>query len=149
MRRREISAFGKITNEGRLSMFMGEVNEFFKQWKGQKVVATFTVIGGSPSEALKGYYYHYIVPTMTAALWESGERMTEKDCEEWIRKQSPVTHRYDWINSRQWGDVIKEIDDLSSAEMTEHIEWLKQLAAEEYGVYIEEPRTILNEKFDN
>lgn len=145
MKQREINVFGKTNESGQLQL-QPELKAFLQNWPNCRIVAKFIVLADEPSEALKGYYYHCIVPTMKAAIWESGQRMNDKECEEWLRGVSPITHRFDWINSRQYGDVIKEIAELSSAELVEHIEYWKQIAAEEYGIYIEEPQTIINAK---
>lgn len=142
MKTREKSVFAKINDDGKL-MTPPDLREFLTMWKNTRVVVRFEILSEKPSEALKGYYFHYVVPTMKTALWESGERKNEKETELWLREMSPITHRFDWINSRQYGDVIKEIAELSSAELSEHIEHIRQMAAEEFSVYIEEPQTII------
>jgi len=143
MKQRQINVFGKTNESGQLQL-QPEAKAFLQSWPNARIVAKFSVLADEPSEALKGYYFHYIVPTMKAALWESGQRMNEKECEAWLRGVSPITHRFDWINSRQYGDAIKEIADLSSAELVEHIEFIRQTAAEEYSIYIEDPQTFSN-----
>lgn len=52
-----------INNNGGLAMYMGELNEFFKGWKGSRIIARFIVASPGSSEALKGYYFNYVVPT--------------------------------------------------------------------------------------
>lgn len=142
MKARKKSVFAKINDEGKL-MTPPDLREFLTMWKNNRVVVHFEILSEKPSEALKGYYFHCVVPTMQTALWESGERKNEKETDKWLREMSPITHRFDWINSRQYGDVIKEIAELSSAELSEHIEYIRQMAAEEFSVYIEEPQTII------
>lgn len=56
---------------------MGEVNEFLKLHKGERVMVRFFVAPKGSSEALKGYYFNYVVPTVRRALYETGERSTE------------------------------------------------------------------------
>lgn len=143
MKNRKINVFGKINNEGRL-MMQPELTEFIRAWANSRVVATFEILPDNPSEALTGYYYHYVVPTMKAALWESGDRTNEKECEQWLRNTSPITNNYEWKNDFGWARQVKEITDLSSAELVEHIEFIRQMAAEEYSIYIEDPQTISN-----
>lgn len=142
MKQREKSVFAKINNEGRL-MTPPDLREFLNQWKESRVVVRFEILSEKPSEALKGYYFHCVVPTMKTALWESGQRMNEKECEEWLRRYSPITFSVEYENGK-WNDIMKEIAELSNAELFEHIEYWKQIAAENYSVYIEEPQTILN-----
>lgn len=143
MKNRKINVFGKINNEGRL-MMQPELTEFIRAWANNRVVATFEILPDNPSEALTGYYYHYVVPTMKAALWQSGDRTNEKECEQWLRNTSPITNNYEWKNDVGWTRQVKEIAELSSAELVEHIEFIKQMAAEEYSIYIEDPQTFSN-----
>lgn len=139
MKTREKSVFAKINNEGRL-MTPPDLREFLTMWKNNRVVVRLEILPDTPSEALKGYYFHYVVPTMKTALWESGERKNEQQTENWLREMSPITHHCEWRGF--WDVKIKEIAELSNAELSEHIEHIRQMAAEEFAVYIEEPQTI-------
>lgn len=140
MKAREKSVFAKINDEGRL-MTPPDLREFLTMWKNNRVVVRFEILPDTPSEALKGYYFHYVVPTMKTALWESGERKNEQQTENWLREMSPITHHCEWRGF--WDVTIKEIAELSNAELSEHIEHIRQMAAEEFSVYIEEPQTII------
>jgi hypothetical protein len=121
-------------------MFMGDINEFFKQHPGSRVVAHFTVIGKPASEAIKGYYYKGVVPQMREALRVSGERKTEEQTEKFLREISPatITQVANEITGK-YESGLKEISDLSNTEMVEHLEYIKQIAAEEFGTFIEDP----------
>lgn len=124
-------------------MYMGEVNEFFKSWKGSRIIARFIVASPGSSEALKGYYFNYVVPTFKHAIWESGERKTEEQTELFLRELSPIM--YDEtpnIETGRYEHRLRLITDLSNAELIEHIETLKQIAAEEYDKFIDDPKII-------
>ena len=54
MKKREITATGTINNNGGLAMYMGELNEFFKGWKGSRIIARFIVASPGSSAGLKG-----------------------------------------------------------------------------------------------
>lgn len=143
MKKREITATGMINNNGGLAMYMGELNQFFDMHKGNRVIARFIVASPGSSAALKAYYFNYVVPTFKAAIWESGERLTEEQTEKRLRELSPIM--YDQIADPETGQYetrLKVINELSNAELIEHIEHLKQLAAEEYNTYIDDPKTI-------
>ena len=142
MKQRQINVFGKTNDAGQLQL-QPEAKAFLQSWPNARIVAKFSVLPDEPSEALKGYYFHYIVPTMKAALWESGQRMNEKECEEWLRTMSPITNNLGWREDT-WSGTVRQIAQLSSAELVEHIEFIRQMAAEEFGVYIEEPQTFSN-----
>lgn len=124
-------------------MYMGELNAFFKEWKGARIVARFSVASPGSSEALKGYYFNYIVPTFKQAIWDSGERKTEEQTERFLRELSPVMYeQIPDVETGQYETRLREIRELSNAELIEHIDTLKQIAAEEYSVFIDDPRTI-------
>lgn len=143
MKKREIIATGTITNNGSLKMYMEEVNNFFSQNKGMRVIARFIVCKPESSEALKGYYYHCVVPTFQQAIWESGDRKTEEQTELFLRELSPIMHT-ERVNedTGEYTHDLKNIKELSNAQLSEHIETLKQIAAEEYNTYIEDPRIL-------
>lgn len=124
-------------------MYMGELNAFFKEWKGARIVARFSVASSGSSEALKGYYFNYVVPTFKQAIWDSGERKTEEQTERFLRELSPVMYEQTPdVETGQYETRLREIRELSNAELIEHIDTLKQIAAENYSVFIDDPRTI-------
>lgn len=124
-------------------MYMGELNAFFKEWKGARIVARFSVASPGSSEALKGYYFNYVVPTFKQAIWDSGERKTEEQTERFLRELSPVMYEQTPdVETGQYETRLREIRELSNAELIEHIEILKQVASEEYYIYIADPNEI-------
>lgn len=143
MRKREITATGMINNNGGLAMYMGELNEFFKGWKGSRIIARFIVASPGSSEALKGYYFNYVVPTFKHAIWEAGERLTEEQTERRLREFSPIMYEQTPnIDTGKYETRLRTIAELSNAELIEHIEFLKQLASEEYYLYIADPNEM-------
>ena len=142
MKQREINVYGKISPEGKLQLQMS-AQPFLKEWANNKVIVSFKIIGGEPSEALKGYYFHCVVPTMKQALWQSGERMTEQETDKFLRTNSPITNICDYKNGH-FETTIKEINELCDAELVEFIEYIKQMAAEEFSIYIVDPKTFKN-----
>lgn len=122
---------------------MGELKEFLSQNKGKRIVARFEVSEVGSSEALRGYYYNYVVPTMRQAFYDAGERMSEKDAEEQLRQMTSacLDERVDPDTGEYTVEVLS-VAQLSDTRLVEHIESIKQIAAEEYGVYIEDPKTI-------
>lgn len=143
MKRREITATGTINQSGGLAMYMGELNEFFAMHKGSRVIARFTVASPGSSAALRGYYFNYVVPTFKAAIWDAGERLTEEQTEQRLREWSPIMHAENVdYDTGEYTHELRTVADLSNAELIEHIETLKQLAAEEYNTYIDDPQTL-------
>ena len=122
---------------------MGELKEFLSQNKGKRIIARFEVSEVGSSEALRGYYYNYVVPMMRQAFYDAGERMSEKDAEEQLRRMTSacLEERVDSDTGEYTVEVLS-VAQLSETRLVEHIESIKQIAAEEYGVYIEDPKTI-------
>ena len=124
-------------------MYMGELNEFFKGWKGSRIIARFIVASPGSSEALKGYYFNYVVPTFKHAIWEAGERLTEEQTERRLREFSPIMYEQTPnIDTGKYETRLRTIAELSNAELIEHIEFLKQLASKEYYLYIADPNEM-------
>ena len=143
MRQKEIIVFGTITSDGRLAMYMAQLSEFLRNNKNNRVIATFRAYKPGTSQALSGYYYNYIIPTIKRALHDIGERRTDKEVDLWIREMSPIMHRQ-IINEEtgEYADEIRGISDLDNAEFIELIETIKQFAATELAVFIDDPKTI-------
>lgn len=143
MKQREINISGRITSEGKLAMYMQELNAFAQQWKNTRIVATFKIYQPGSSAALRGYYYNYVVPTMKRALWETGERKTDEQTELWLREMSPIMYQQEADpETGKYTTTLREIVDLDNAELIEHIETIKQMAAEDFNTFIDDPNTI-------
>lgn len=143
MKKREITATGMINNNGGLQMYMGELNQFFAMHKGSRIIARFSVASPGSSEALKGYYFNYVVPTFKSGIWEAGERLTDEQTECRLRELSPVMYEQTPdITTGKYETRLRTIAELSNAELIEHIEHLKQIAAEGYSIFIDDPKTI-------
>lgn len=143
MKKREMTATGIVNNNGGLQMYMGELNQFFSMHKGSRIIARFTVASPGSSEALKGYYFNCVVPTFRQAIWEAGERLTEEKTERRLREFSPIMY-VERVNEEtgKYSYELRTVAELSNAELIEHIETLKQIAAEEYNAYIDDPKML-------
>lgn len=140
MRKREITTTGKIDNKGRLRIYMDDINEFFSNWKNSNVIVNFTIVPSEKTKALRGYYYGVVVPSFKRAFWECGERMADSVCESRLRSMSPIMFKETVdIETGNYHIDLREISDLSIDELIEHIETLKQIAAEKFYFYIEDP----------
>lgn len=143
MKQREINISGRITSEGKLVMYMQELHSFTQQWKNTRIVATFRVYQPGSSAALRGYYFNCVVPTMKRALWEIGERKTDERTELWLREMSPIMYQQEADpETGKYTTTLREIADLDNAELIEHIETIRQMAAEDFNVFIDDPNTL-------
>ena len=134
MKPTKISESGLIGDDGRLRMPMDRVNAFFAAHKGERVVVRFEAAAPGSSELQLAYYFNYVVPTIQTALWETGERKTEKQVDLWLRQQCGNCYN-------DYGELL-EARQMSKPDFSEFLEWLKQFAAENLYVYIEDPKTL-------
>jgi hypothetical protein len=138
MKADKISESGRINESGQLLMPMDRVNTFFKANKGKRVVVRFEAAEPGSSKLQQAYYYNYVVPTIKAALYANGERFTESGVDRWIINNYPLSK--DLFTEDGTPKVIGK--QLTISEMFDLLEWLKQFAAENLSVYIEDPRTL-------
>lgn len=146
MRSREYVVTGQVDANGRLLISDADgMNDFFKKWPKTKFIGRFSVAQSGSSEAMKGYYYNKIVPDFKKARWENGDRTTEKDTEKWIREMSPImVEELADEDTGEYTQELRKINDLDNQEMVMFIDNLKQIAAEEFGFFIEDPNVYNN-----
>lgn len=130
----KISESGIITDNGQLRLPMDRLNAFFAANKGKRVVVRFEAAAPGSTELQLAYYFNYIVPTIQTALWENGDRRTEKQVDCWLRQQCASCYN-------DYGGLL-EARQISKPDFSDFIEWLKQFAAENLYVYIEDPRCL-------
>lgn len=132
----KISESGIIGPDGRFRLPMDRLNQFFADHKGKRVIVQFQAVEPKSSAAQQAYYYNYIVPTIQQALKEKGIRKREDATDRFLISQYPEEL------TAGPGMYISCGRQLSQAQMYDFIEWLKQYAAENLSVYIDDPRTI-------
>jgi len=115
---------------------MDRLNAFFAEHKGQRVIAVFTAVAPGSTDAQQGYYYGYVVPTITAAFEKQGQRMNDDYTDRFLVQEYPGE-----LRTAEGKEIIRG-KELDKKQMSDFLEWLKQYAAENFAVYIEDPRTI-------
>jgi len=137
MKQTKISESGLIGADGKLRMPMDRVNAFFEAHKGERVVVRFESAERGSSALQLAYYYNYILPTVVQALYEQGTRISEENADHWLISQCPTG-----FHNSDDGTSKEHARELNTTEMTEYLDWLKQYAAENLFVYIEDPKTL-------
>ena len=130
-----IAESGVIDVNGQFRLPMDRLNAFFAANKGKRVMVRFETVEPGTSAALLGYYYNYIVPCIVDALREQGTRMTDERVDRWLMEEYPggrTAETAQLVFARQ----------LNQRQMLDFLDWLKQYAAENLFVYIEDPKTI-------
>lgn len=130
----KISESGMIGQDGRLRLPMDRLNAFFAANKGQRVIVRFEAAAPGSTAAQLAYYFNYIVPTIQTALLETGDRRTEKQVDLWLRQQCGSCYN-------DFGGLL-DARQMDQRDFSDFLEWVKQFAAENLYVYIEDPKTI-------
>lgn len=131
----KISESGIITDNGQLRLPMDRLNAFFAANKGKRVVVRFEAATPGSTALQQAYYYNYIIPCVVEALREQGTRKSEDATDRWLMEEYPGGGNPDTVSlvcARQ----------LDQRQMSDFLDWLKQFAAENLYVYIEDPRTL-------
>lgn len=135
MKPAKISESGVIGTDGKLRLPMDRLNAFFAEHKGERVIVVFEAAGNKQSKLQMAYYYNYVIPCVVEALREQGTRKSEDATDRWLMEEYPGGGNPDTVSlvcARQ----------LDQRQMSDFLEWLKQYAAENLYVYIEDPKTI-------
>lgn len=135
MKADKISESGMITPDGLLRMPMDRLKAFFAEHKNQRVVVRFEAAAPGSSELQLAYYYNYVLPCVVQSLREQGTRMSEERADRWLMEEYPGGFYLD-------GNKQNVARQLTQSQMSDFLEWLKQFAAENLYVYIEDPRTL-------
>lgn len=131
----KISESGIITDNGQLRLPMDRLNAFFAANKGKRVVVRFEAAAPGSTALQQAYYYNYVIPCVVEALREQGKRKSQDATDRWLIEQYPG----DLFNDGKQPVFGRE---LNQTQMSDFLDWLKQFAAENLYVYIEDPRTL-------
>ena len=131
----KISESGMVGQDGRMRLPMDRLNAFFAEHKGQRIIVRIEAAAPGSTVAQIAYYYNYIVPTIVEALKEQGTRKSESAVDLWLIEQYPGEKVYEGQELQTGGQLTKTM-------MNDFLEWLKQFAAENLQVFIDDPRCI-------
>lgn len=139
MKMDKISEFGFVGADGRMRLPMDRIDYYLMQHKGERLIVRFEAAASGSSKLQQAYYYNYIVPAVVEALYEQGTRKSEKNVDRWLVEQYPGDKSESEMGL---GVDVAEARYLSKAQMSDFLDWLKQFAAENLDVYIEDPKTL-------
>ena len=139
MKADKISESGIISDDGKLRLPMFRVNAFCLANKGKRVIVRIEAAAPGSTELQRAYYYNYVVPTIAAALYEQGTRKSEMAVDKWLVDEYPGDKEESEIGL---GVEVTEARQFNKSQMFDFLEWLKQYAAENLYVYVEDPRTL-------
>lgn len=139
MKTAKISESGFIGGDGRMRLPMDRINAYCAEHKGERLVAIFIAAVPGSTQAQQTYYYKYVLPTIREAFRQQGERKTEKAVDNFLMEQYPGDKSESEIGL---GEDVMEARYLNQSQMSDFLEWLQQYAAENFAVYVDDPKTI-------
>lgn len=139
MKTNKISEFGAINADGKLLLPMDRINAYLKDNKGKRLIVKFEAAEQGSSALQQAYYYNYILPTIAAALYEQGTRMSESQVDGWLLDLYPGCKSESELGT---GEDVQKARNLTRWQMSDFLDWIKQFAAENLYVYIEDSRTL-------
>jgi len=142
MKDRDFTLYGTTNNKGGLLFGNGrQLTEFLKQWPDQLFVMDLTVVEDDTSKVLVAYYKRYIVPEFRRAFKKAGERMTLEDVDIRLRELSSVLQEIDKTENGFPFDYSISIESCGNHRASEYIEDLILIAAENFDLVIDEPKS--------
>lgn len=124
---KEIALSGTIKNQN-LLIHSGILQDFCRQNNGSKVVVRITTISKEPSKMQLAYFRKVVVPQFRQGMYESGTRYTEKDMENRLLELCPAAIEEKLIDGKRT-QRTKQLEELTSKELSDIIENLKEIAA--------------------
>lgn len=138
MRIRSKTIFTRINKNGELSPFTLDVLEFLRLHANKNVIIRIDLQPTTPSERLTNFFFGYIVREMQNAVMEQGEHLSKEGTYNFIRKNCPLFLKEERKNG-EWKVMLKEWEELDSAEAVEVIAWIQQWASENFGIILDDP----------
>ena len=132
----KISESGIVDRAGQMRFPMDRLTEFAKAHIGQRLLITIEADMPGSTAMQHAYYYKYILPCVVEARKKQGTRMTEKGADNWLLEQYPADVDYTMVCGNM------EARRLTCKDMSDFLDWLKQYAAENLSIYIEDPQTL-------
>lgn len=134
--KKTFSESGVIGNDGKLRLPMGRLKTYLENNRGTRVIVTFEAAEQGSTEAQQGYYYKYVLPAIVDAYYQQGTRITADNVD------SQLLWLYPGELQTTSGKFPEKAKELTKTQMSDFLDWLKQFAAENFNVYIEDPKTI-------
>ena len=131
-----INESGFIGTDGKLHLPMDRLNAFFRANKGMRVTMRIEALQPGSTMAQLAYYYNYIVPTIQQAFAEQGTRMTNDQTDRMLVGEFPM----DVLKDN--GENVEIGQEMNQSQMSEFLIWLREYAAENLFVYIDDPKNI-------
>jgi hypothetical protein len=119
------------------------LNQYLSEHKNKRIAIGLSIIGEKPSQAMLSYYRNVIVPSIQKGYHAKGNIYSCERVDRELREMSPVCwNEYFDEKTNRWIQDVKELNELNQFDLAWFIAHIKQIAAEEFSIFIEDPKTI-------
>lgn len=139
MKYRSVTISVKTDTKGVLmidQMSKAEMDTFNREHPDTRMVLEITALPKERSRRMIGYFYKVIVPKAQKMFYDLGQRLTPTQTERKLIETTPIMTDQKY-NGETWISRYREVEELSTPELSELMETIRQEAAE-HGYYIEE-----------
>ena len=133
MKTKRVIEFGQIGQDGKILLPMDRIKAFAGANPGARLIARFEVAEPGSTELQRAYYWGYIIPTVQDALLEFGERQSESGVDLMLRSMDAMLYTE---------EGLLEVEQLTKSQMSDYIDWIKQFAAENLHIFVEDSQTL-------
>lgn len=147
MKPHSVTIVGKVSNQGKpLIANKAEMDQFFKGWENETFIMEINVYPKNNARALIAYYEKKVVPDYQTIFREiDGERLTLIQVDERLKGMSPVM--IEEIPDKESGgfklERLKSVYEVSNSQLVEFVDYIRMIAAHEYGHDIQDPKIRL------
>lgn len=128
-----LNVSGRINDKGGMLLPMELIRDFCRGNAGARIIVKITALAKDVTARQRGYYWGYVVPELRKGFAEKGTLMTDAETDDYIRSLCPICWRE--------GENLT-VAQLDCEEMTQFLDWLKQYAAENLSVFVEDPACV-------
>lgn len=100
------------------------------------VIITIEEVGMDGSAAQIAYLRKVLVPMFVRGFYEKGDRVTSKKAEYEMLSMCPSANKQEVVNGK-WIGYVKPLDEMTMKELSDVIENLKQILAQEFSIFVE------------
>jgi hypothetical protein len=139
----EYDALGEITKDATFRVYnIDALNQYLSENKGTRVMLKI-VPCGTVSVNLIGYYKNVIVPMFQRGYFSKGNFYTCQQVDQMLREMSCLCLRESYDeDSHKWIQEVKDVHELTNFDLIYFIVQLKVKAAEEFCIFIDDPKTL-------
>lgn len=116
------------------------LQDWLKSWPGKDVTAKFSIARSGSQDRLRRYYFGEVVRKMQMGLRQLGYNLDTEATHQFCKQISPIMEQEIEVN----GNYLKRYrsltdDDFTKSDFFEYISDIKQFAAEQLSVIINDP----------